>query len=74
MQVVRPGKHAAGGIRALTTDAARDFGLPMRRVRAEHAASASAVDTAFGHFAGTGGIDSCGVAVRGAALWTIVYA
>ena len=26
------------------------------------------------YFAGTAGIDSCGVAVRGAALWTIVYA
>ena len=64
---------AAGGIRVSVTSAARAK-EPMRRVRLEPAAPASAIAGRPRYFAGTGAIDSCGVAVRGAALWTIVYA
>ena len=74
MQALRPGKQARATSVRQSRQPPAIFMEPMARIRAEHAASARAVATARDYFAGTGGIDSCGVAVRGAALWTIVYA
>lgn len=72
MQAVRPGKHAAGGIRESAT-----IWRPRFRIAdATCPPGARCTDSRNGprYFAGTGGIDSCGVAVRCAVLWTIVYA